>query len=118
MESTQDCRISMTCIQTLLQAKLSGSTPMGVKASNADTPTLREIHKLSPAEINVWYDSMDVEIAALRAKNTMIERLINLMFRLISKLLSPLGLSGENKDPMETYTSSSLALLFARTSRS
>jgi transposase InsO family protein len=46
---------------------------MGVKASNADTPMLREIHKLSPAESNAWYDSMDVEIAALRAKNTMIE---------------------------------------------
>ena len=46
---------------------------LGAKASSADTPTLREIQRLPPKEIEEWYDAMDVELDALRQKNTMIE---------------------------------------------
>ena len=46
---------------------------LGAKATSADTPTLREIQRLSPAEIDLWYDAMDIELQALRDKNTMFE---------------------------------------------
>ena len=41
---------------------------LGAKASSADTPTLREIQRLPPKEIEEWYDAMDVELDALRQK--------------------------------------------------
>ena len=46
---------------------------LGAKASSADTPTLREIQRLTPKEIEDWYKAMDVELDALRKKDTMIE---------------------------------------------
>ena len=46
---------------------------LAAKASSADTPTLRDIQKLSPEEIDLWYDAMDLELEALRNKDTMIE---------------------------------------------
>ena len=46
---------------------------LAAKATSADTPTLRDIQKMSPQEIESWYDAMDVELEALRDKNTMIE---------------------------------------------
>ena len=38
---------------------------LGAKASSAATPTLREIQRLSPEEIDLWYQAMDVELKAL-----------------------------------------------------
>ena len=46
---------------------------LAAKASSADTPNFREIQQLSPEEIERWYDAMDIELQALRDKNTMIE---------------------------------------------
>ena len=46
---------------------------LAAKASSADTPTLREILQLPPDEIELWYDSMDIELQALREKKTMTE---------------------------------------------
>jgi hypothetical protein len=46
---------------------------LAAKASSADTPTLRDIQKLPPQEIDLWYDAMDLELEALRSKDTMIE---------------------------------------------
>ena len=46
---------------------------LAAKASSADTPTLREIQKLGPKEIDLWYDAMDIELEALRNKNTFTE---------------------------------------------
>ena len=46
---------------------------LAAKASSADTPTLRDIQKLTPQEIDLWYDAMDVELEALRETDTMIE---------------------------------------------
>jgi Reverse transcriptase (RNA-dependent DNA polymerase) len=46
---------------------------MAAKASSADTPTLREIQKMNPEEVDHWYDAMEIELAALKAKNTMTE---------------------------------------------
>jgi hypothetical protein len=46
---------------------------LGATASNADAPTLREIQRLSPAEIELWYEAMDIELQALRDKDTMFE---------------------------------------------
>ena len=42
-------------------------------ASSFNAPTLREIQRLSPAEIELWYEAMDIELQALRDKDTMIE---------------------------------------------
>ena len=46
---------------------------LGAKATNEDTPTLRNIQRMTPAEIDSWYDAMDIELEALRNKNTFIE---------------------------------------------
>ena len=46
---------------------------LGAKASSEDTPTLRDIQRLSPAEIDLWYDAMDIELEALRNKDTFTE---------------------------------------------
>ena len=46
---------------------------LGAKASSADTPTLREIQRLAPQEVDLWYEAMDIELEALRNKNTMTE---------------------------------------------
>ena len=46
---------------------------LGAKATSEDTPTLREIQRLSPAEMDKGYDSMDVELNALRKKETFVE---------------------------------------------
>ncbi|KAI2509575.1 hypothetical protein MHU86_4836 [Fragilaria crotonensis] len=46
---------------------------LAAKASSADTPTLRDIQRLTPQEIDLWYEAMDIELAALRDKNTMTE---------------------------------------------
>jgi hypothetical protein len=46
---------------------------LAAKAPSADTPTLREILQLPPDEIKLWYDSMDIELQALRDKKTMTE---------------------------------------------
>ena len=46
---------------------------LAAKASSEDTPTLREIQRMSPAEIDLWYEAMDVELEALRSKDTMTE---------------------------------------------
>lgn len=46
---------------------------LGAKATSADTPTLREIQKLGPKEIDLWYEAMDIELQALRDKNTFTE---------------------------------------------
>jgi hypothetical protein len=44
---------------------------LGAKASNEDTPTLREIHKLQIHDMEDWYKAMDLELEALHDKNTM-----------------------------------------------
>ena len=41
--------------------------------TSADTPTLREIQKLDPQQIDLWYKAMDTELQALRDKNTFTE---------------------------------------------
>ena len=46
---------------------------LGAKATSEDTPTLRDIQRMSPTEIDLWYDSMDIELDALRNKNTFTE---------------------------------------------
>jgi hypothetical protein len=46
---------------------------LGAKVSSTDTPTLREIQQMSPDEVDRWYDAMDIELQALRDKQTMIE---------------------------------------------
>ncbi|KAI2489482.1 hypothetical protein MHU86_25099 [Fragilaria crotonensis] len=46
---------------------------LGAKASSADTPTLRDIQRLSPQEIDLWYEAMDIELDALRKKDAMSE---------------------------------------------
>ena len=46
---------------------------LGAKASSADTPTLRDIQRLTPQEIDQWYEAMDIELDALRNKDTMSE---------------------------------------------
>ena len=46
---------------------------LAAKASSADTPTLLEIQCLSPREIDLWYEAMDVELEALRNKNNFSE---------------------------------------------
>ena len=46
---------------------------LAAKASSADTPTLREIQRLNPQEIDQWYEAMDIELEALRNKSTMSE---------------------------------------------
>ena len=43
------------------------------KATSADTPTLRDIQRLTPAEIDEWDAAMDIELDALRKKNTFSE---------------------------------------------
>ena len=43
------------------------------KASSFDSPSLREIQRMQPPELDEWYDAMDAEISALREKKTMIE---------------------------------------------
>jgi Reverse transcriptase (RNA-dependent DNA polymerase) len=46
---------------------------MAAKASSADTPTLGEIQKMNPEEVDPSYDAMEIELAALKDKNTMTE---------------------------------------------
>ncbi len=46
---------------------------LGAKASSEDTPTLRDIQRMSPAEVDLWYDAMDIELEALRNKDTFLE---------------------------------------------
>jgi hypothetical protein len=46
---------------------------LGAKASSEDTPTLRQIQQLTPAEQDAWYESMEVELAALIRKETFVE---------------------------------------------
>jgi Reverse transcriptase (RNA-dependent DNA polymerase) len=43
------------------------------KASSLDSPTLLEIQNMPSSEIDQWYEAMDIEIAALHNKKTMIE---------------------------------------------
>ena len=46
---------------------------LAAKASSADAPSVREIQRLSPAEIELWYEAMDIELQTLCNKETMIE---------------------------------------------
>ncbi|KAI2510177.1 hypothetical protein MHU86_4209 [Fragilaria crotonensis] len=46
---------------------------LAAKASSADTPTFREILLLPPDEVELWYESMDIELQALHNKKTMTE---------------------------------------------
>jgi hypothetical protein len=46
---------------------------LGAKASSEDTPTLRQIQQLTPADQDAWYESMEVELAALIRKETFVE---------------------------------------------
>ena len=46
---------------------------MAAKANSADMPMLHEIQKLPPDEIERWYEAMDIELGALREKQTMSE---------------------------------------------
>ncbi len=41
---------------------------IGAKSTSADTPTLREIQRLTPKEIEDWYETMDVEHDVLLKK--------------------------------------------------
>jgi hypothetical protein len=43
------------------------------KATSLDNPTLRDIQKMGQDEMNEWYNAMDIELAALQAKDTMVE---------------------------------------------
>jgi hypothetical protein len=46
---------------------------VAAKASSADATTLQEIQKINPEEVDCWYDAMEIELAALKAKTTMTE---------------------------------------------
>jgi hypothetical protein len=46
---------------------------LAATAASANAPTLREIQQLLPAEIELWYEAMDIELQALRDKDTMFE---------------------------------------------
>ena len=54
---------SSGCTCLLLVRRLQVRTP----------PTLCEIQRIPPKEIEDWYEAMDVELDALRQKNTMTE---------------------------------------------
>jgi hypothetical protein len=43
---------------------------LAAKTTSEDTPTLRNIHRMSPAEQCDWFDSMDKEFIALQNKDT------------------------------------------------
>ncbi len=75
---------------------------LGAKASSADTPTLRDIQRLTSKEIDLSYDAMDIELDALRKKDTMTE--INRSDFPAGHQIIKHGNFGGSEDPMAKFT--------------
>ena len=93
---------------------------LGAKASSADTPTFREIQRLSPEEIDLWYEAMDMNRTEARLCGTRIPwwKSCAMKCQRANKSSNPLGRSDENGDPTARFTNLKPASSFVEISKS